>query len=312
MVESFFFFKQKTAYEMLRSLVGSEMCIRDRSRAMSEENTEGGAPEEEGQRPTPRGSIIVSYQSEAESEMLRLVEALEGHFGPSTVFHGLRCRAARFWKDEFFDALAKAGVCLVLLSPGFFKSKACKLKFKTACDRMENVIPVILTALPCKLHELEGCDNSCQVELGRRNCIPRPSEGALVHDFDTHVASLIKLVEEYLGQSSAHNGTSVSNKRPAALAAGPGEGMKRLVDTDWVERELELDATSGEGLKLFNYLCVEMGVATEADLTRLSLGEIRHAEGLLRPVPVGKFKEAVQRIRDAVPEHPPREKRPRS
>ena len=30
-VVSFFFFKQKTAYEMLRSLVGSEMCIRDRS-----------------------------------------------------------------------------------------------------------------------------------------------------------------------------------------------------------------------------------------------------------------------------------------
>src|SRR5678816_4876562 len=30
----FFFFKQKTAYEMLRSLVGSEMCIRDRCRAV--------------------------------------------------------------------------------------------------------------------------------------------------------------------------------------------------------------------------------------------------------------------------------------
>ena len=29
-VDVFFFFKQKTAYEMLRSLVGSEMCIRDR------------------------------------------------------------------------------------------------------------------------------------------------------------------------------------------------------------------------------------------------------------------------------------------
>ena len=28
----FFFFKQKTAYEMLRSLVGSEMCIRDSNR----------------------------------------------------------------------------------------------------------------------------------------------------------------------------------------------------------------------------------------------------------------------------------------
>src|SRR5678815_1259703 len=30
MLKFFFFFKQKTAYEMLRSLVGSEMCIRDR------------------------------------------------------------------------------------------------------------------------------------------------------------------------------------------------------------------------------------------------------------------------------------------
>ena len=29
-INSIFFFKQKTAYEMLRSLVGSEMCIRDR------------------------------------------------------------------------------------------------------------------------------------------------------------------------------------------------------------------------------------------------------------------------------------------
>ena len=28
----FFFFKQKTAYEIMPSLVGSEMCIRDRRR----------------------------------------------------------------------------------------------------------------------------------------------------------------------------------------------------------------------------------------------------------------------------------------
>ena len=32
----FFFFKQKTAYEMLRSLVGSEMCIRDRAHTLQE------------------------------------------------------------------------------------------------------------------------------------------------------------------------------------------------------------------------------------------------------------------------------------
>ena len=30
-----FFFKQKTAYEVLRSLVGSEMCIRDRKNEVS-------------------------------------------------------------------------------------------------------------------------------------------------------------------------------------------------------------------------------------------------------------------------------------
>ena len=35
--DSLFFFKQKTAYEILSGLVGSEMCIRDRAkRALSE------------------------------------------------------------------------------------------------------------------------------------------------------------------------------------------------------------------------------------------------------------------------------------
>ena len=38
-----FFFKQKTAYEMLRSLVGSEMCIRD-----SPISVGGGTPESGG------------------------------------------------------------------------------------------------------------------------------------------------------------------------------------------------------------------------------------------------------------------------
>eukprot|EP00658_Telonema_sp_P-2_P050617 TRINITY_DN3863_c0_g2_i1.p1 TRINITY_DN3863_c0_g2~~TRINITY_DN3863_c0_g2_i1.p1 ORF type:complete len:226 (+),score=59.55 TRINITY_DN3863_c0_g2_i1:56-733(+) len=38
----FFFFKQKTAYEMLRSLVGSEMCIRDRYQRRVREGTRAG------------------------------------------------------------------------------------------------------------------------------------------------------------------------------------------------------------------------------------------------------------------------------
>ena len=36
-----FFFKQKTAYEMLRSLVGSEMCIRDRYSVAKSANAGG-------------------------------------------------------------------------------------------------------------------------------------------------------------------------------------------------------------------------------------------------------------------------------
>ena len=37
----FFFFKQKTAYEMLRSLVGSEMCIRDRGYVYNNKDSGG-------------------------------------------------------------------------------------------------------------------------------------------------------------------------------------------------------------------------------------------------------------------------------
>ncbi len=35
LIDIFFFFKQKTAYEILIGLVGSEMCIRDRTTGVS-------------------------------------------------------------------------------------------------------------------------------------------------------------------------------------------------------------------------------------------------------------------------------------
>ena len=43
----FFFFKQKTAYEMLRSLVGSEMCIRDSCERRAPEAVEPGDEDDE-------------------------------------------------------------------------------------------------------------------------------------------------------------------------------------------------------------------------------------------------------------------------
>ena len=42
----FFFFKQETAYELLRSLVGSEMCIRDSHRFVDPAGTEAELSEE--------------------------------------------------------------------------------------------------------------------------------------------------------------------------------------------------------------------------------------------------------------------------
>ena len=41
----FFFFKQKTAYEIMPSLVGSEMCIRDRTGEGIEKKVEDFAAE---------------------------------------------------------------------------------------------------------------------------------------------------------------------------------------------------------------------------------------------------------------------------
>src|SRR5674536_392442 len=55
----FFFFKQKTAYEMLRSLVGSEMCIRDSPIA----GALGVVPEEDRHRRHRLGDHQLTYLS---------------------------------------------------------------------------------------------------------------------------------------------------------------------------------------------------------------------------------------------------------
>ena len=52
-----FFVKQKTAYEVLRSLVGSEMCIRDRFSApepQTDPEPEVAAPDPQPQLPAVR------------------------------------------------------------------------------------------------------------------------------------------------------------------------------------------------------------------------------------------------------------------
>ena len=70
-----FFFKQKTAYEMLRSLVGSKMCIRDRSgpdrvRGRSARSGRGhrrARLDDQSRRPAPRRCLL--YTSDAADDL---------------------------------------------------------------------------------------------------------------------------------------------------------------------------------------------------------------------------------------------------
>eukprot|EP00658_Telonema_sp_P-2_P042228 TRINITY_DN30297_c0_g1_i1.p2 TRINITY_DN30297_c0_g1~~TRINITY_DN30297_c0_g1_i1.p2 ORF type:complete len:105 (+),score=30.73 TRINITY_DN30297_c0_g1_i1:113-427(+) len=79
----FFFFKQKTAYEMLRSLVGSEMCIRDRTQLEELARLHDGAPQARTTQPrsqygcpTPR--MHTSCGNRQRSMIMRADSSLAG------------------------------------------------------------------------------------------------------------------------------------------------------------------------------------------------------------------------------------------
>src|SRR5665254_13236 len=65
------FFKQKTAYEMLRSLVGSEMCIRDRTSHRRDARSDRHFGR--GRADSPRwGSTCLLYTSDAADDLTRV------------------------------------------------------------------------------------------------------------------------------------------------------------------------------------------------------------------------------------------------
>eukprot|EP00831_Metopus_contortus_P068265 TRINITY_DN61012_c0_g1_i4.p2 TRINITY_DN61012_c0_g1~~TRINITY_DN61012_c0_g1_i4.p2 ORF type:complete len:139 (+),score=42.63 TRINITY_DN61012_c0_g1_i4:2-418(+) len=68
----FFFFKQKTAYEMQRGLVGSEMCIRDRYMGMSSRGSEGLSQvgEDNPYREPPLEKIFTYKDEQKELKMM--------------------------------------------------------------------------------------------------------------------------------------------------------------------------------------------------------------------------------------------------
>eukprot|EP00658_Telonema_sp_P-2_P050019 TRINITY_DN38084_c0_g1_i2.p1 TRINITY_DN38084_c0_g1~~TRINITY_DN38084_c0_g1_i2.p1 ORF type:complete len:160 (-),score=47.10 TRINITY_DN38084_c0_g1_i2:37-516(-) len=72
----FFFFKQKTAYEMLRSLVGSEMCIRDsfdvNSGSLSDDTLHWG-----GHSDYVRGLYLLNSNSNADQSGWQLLSVAD-------------------------------------------------------------------------------------------------------------------------------------------------------------------------------------------------------------------------------------------
>eukprot|EP00658_Telonema_sp_P-2_P063836 TRINITY_DN5264_c0_g1_i1.p1 TRINITY_DN5264_c0_g1~~TRINITY_DN5264_c0_g1_i1.p1 ORF type:complete len:334 (-),score=82.86 TRINITY_DN5264_c0_g1_i1:1197-2198(-) len=107
----FFFFKQKTAYEMLRSLVGSEMCIRDR---VSTQSTGRHSPlmpfaVENG------GFLEFFLSTNDKREFVTWVEDLEDKSLSSLILNPLWNRMARLVPAELApNVLALAGfLCVV-------------------------------------------------------------------------------------------------------------------------------------------------------------------------------------------------------
>eukprot|EP00658_Telonema_sp_P-2_P019190 TRINITY_DN17539_c0_g2_i2.p1 TRINITY_DN17539_c0_g2~~TRINITY_DN17539_c0_g2_i2.p1 ORF type:complete len:235 (+),score=83.87 TRINITY_DN17539_c0_g2_i2:74-778(+) len=97
---SFFFFKQKTAYEMLRSLVGSEMCIRDRDNNLSVAN-----------QIKPGGASIVEDLLARREEQLRLIQVERElvREGAKKAVEGLANQSAELaYKEELLTAKAKS------------------------------------------------------------------------------------------------------------------------------------------------------------------------------------------------------------
>src|SRR5428012_18149 len=65
----FFFVKQKTAYEIMPSLVGSEMCIRD-SGAWPDRGIQAAVPRPQECADRRRGAACLLYTSDAADEQL--------------------------------------------------------------------------------------------------------------------------------------------------------------------------------------------------------------------------------------------------
>lgn len=136
--------------------------------------------------------------------MLQVADALRSELGEGCVVHGKKCPPGKAWHQGYFEWLSRAKVVLVLLSPNYFGSDACKAEFEEACtkitpdDDSRVVIPVIVQSLRSETNpkgyptEMLHQWKSHSAMLGRRNCFPAPSEGTLMDNFEVHMQTLME------------------------------------------------------------------------------------------------------------------------
>jgi hypothetical protein len=186
--------------------------------------------------------------------MLQIAEVLRGKFGPRCVVHGLMCKPGQPWDGGYYTWLERATVILVLLSPSYFGSQACKDEFLAACnavpDSTQNdklLLPVVVTSLPWKYpnsEEAVGTTPRIRAKLNQRNCYPNPAHGALMDSPETHMPGLLGLVNDVLNKKSTAQGP-----KPAALAghmappiAAPPPAMAVILDEDIVRLAAQFES----------------------------------------------------------------------
>ena len=109
------------------------------------------------------------------------------------------------WDVGYFTWLTHAKVILVLLSPTYFDSPACKLEFKEACNIVPDpeaseklMLPVVVRALPWTFPAAQpGLRADIVAQLNQRNCFPNPCNGALMDDFDGNMQQLMELMAPF-------------------------------------------------------------------------------------------------------------------
>eukprot|EP00658_Telonema_sp_P-2_P053304 TRINITY_DN4178_c0_g1_i51.p1 TRINITY_DN4178_c0_g1~~TRINITY_DN4178_c0_g1_i51.p1 ORF type:complete len:188 (-),score=78.47 TRINITY_DN4178_c0_g1_i51:45-608(-) len=175
----FFFFKQKTAYEMLRSLVGSEMCIRDRAGTQAQmvvENANFKGDRRVSELVVPRCTYTIPEVAGTGSSEAELVEqGVEYDTFTASLEHN----------DRAILEGGDVGFCKILVKKGTSQILGATIVAETAGDFISEItlsmqagvgldtIGRVIHPYPCLLYTSDAADEEDSVDLGGRRIIKK-------------------------------------------------------------------------------------------------------------------------------------------